>query len=438
MKDWAKWGDDQGREQLIQAAEALLAGKDNEKKPDVEELAASVRTLRDDWKRRDATRPGSKSQWERFDAILTRAFKPVLEARARRAAEEKVAAQGRVALCDEVEKWLAAPETSAAGFKEYEAKRSDLARRARALPSPGLKAERALRKRLDKAFKALDAKLNQARGAEMKRREVLIARAEALRDSAGMGESIRSAIALQAAWKETGGIHLGRKDDQALWARFHAATSAVFERRDAERAKQNEERNKRDSERKAKDAERKARDAERKARDDTRDAERRAFAQKNETHRGRFERLAARSGLIEKLESAAAAGGVPEELAAEVAAAWKALPPLGMDGEKALQARMAAAPQASAAKLEKGGAERASMLLDLEATLGAPSPESVAVQRRERQLKLLQERFKARAVAPELPEATVVRWYAIAAPGDEAQAARMTAIVSALAPPSRR
>jgi exonuclease SbcC len=426
MRDWAKWGDDQGREQLIEAAEALLTtqGKEQEQ-PDLEALAVSVRTLRDDWKKRDATRPASKTQWERFDAVLTRAFKPVLEFRAKRAAEEKAAAKAFAALCDELDAWLASPQAAAAPFKEVEAKRSDLGRRVRALPSPGRQAERALRKRLGKTFKALDARLDAVRGTETGRREELIAKAESLKD-APVGDAIKSAIALQKEWQQTGGVHLGRKDDQALWARFHAATSAVFARRDEQRSKHNEEQARRD-------AERMARDAERKARDDRRETERRVVQQRHETHRGRFERLAARAALIERLEAAAAAGGVPDELAAEVAGAWQALPPLGMDGEKALQARFAAAPQATAEQLERGRAERESLLLDLEVALGIPSPESVAAQRRERQLKALQERFKPRSAArAETPEATVARWYSIAAPADAAHAGRMTAVVRAL------
>jgi hypothetical protein len=408
MRDWAKWGDDQGREQLIQAAEKLLAQPGE---PDVETLAASVRTLRDEWKKRDATRPGSKTQWERFDAVLTRAFKPVLEFRAKRAAEEKAAAHARTALCDELNQWLASPQAAAAPFKELEARRSDLGRRVRALPFPGPQAERALGKRLDKIFKALDTRLDAARGAERKRREELIAKAEALKE-APVGDAIRSAITLQKAWQESGGVHLGRKDDQVLWARFHAATNAVFAARDAQRSKEEAERN---------------------ARNEKKQVERRAVAQKNESHRNRFDRLAARSALIEKLEAAAVAGGVPEELSTEVAGAWKALPALGMDGEKALQARLAAAPQATAAKLEKGRAERESMLLDLEVALAIPSPEAFAAQRRERQLKALQDRFKSRSTAPaEMPDAAVARWYSIAAPADAAQAARMTAIVRAL------
>jgi len=405
MRDWAKWGDDQGREQLIQAAEALLTQPE---KPDVEALAASVRTLRDDWKKRDLTRPASKAQWERFDAVLTRAFRPVLEFRAKRAAEEKAATQARAALCDEIEAWLAAPEAAAAPFKEVEARRSDLGRRVRALPFAGPQVERALRKRLDKIFRTLDSRLDGARGAESRRREELIAAAEALKD-APVGDAIKAAIALQKSWQETGGVHLGRKDDQALWGRFHAAVHAVFARRDEQRSKHNEERARRD--------------AERKARDDRRESARRVEQQKHETHRGRFERLAAQSALIEPLEGAAAAGAAPQALPAEVAKA------LG----KAMQARLAAAPEATAAKLEKGRAERESLLLDLEIALGIPSPESVAAQRRERQLKALQERFKSRSAAPsETPEESVVRWYSIAAPADAAQAGRMAAIVRAL------
>lgn len=418
MRDWAKWGDDQGREQLIQAAEALLSdGKANEA-PDVEALAASVRTLRDDWKKRDATRPASKRQWERFDALLTRAFKPVLEFRARRAAEEKAAAQARSALCDELEAWLGSPESAAAPYKEIEAKRSDLARRLRALPIAAPQAERKVGKRLHKLFKTFDARLDALRAVETRRREDLIVRADALKDTP-VADAIKAAIALQKAWRENAGVHLGRNHEQALWMRFHAATNAVFARGDEQRAKQNDERAKRD--------------AERKQRDEKRQAERRAVAQKHETHRGRFDRLAARSAVIEKLEAAAAAGGVPEELSNEVAAAWKALPPLGMEGEKALQARLGAAPKATAAQLEKGRAERESLLLDLEVALGIPSPESVAGQRRERQLKALQERFKSGSAArAETPEAIVVRWYSIAASADAAQAGRMSAIVRAL------
>jgi hypothetical protein len=408
MRDWAKWGDDQGREQLIQAAEALLTPSPQ---ADIEALAASVRTLRDDWKKRDATRPASKAQWERFDAILTRAFKPVLEFRAKRAAQEKAAVQARAALCDEIEGWLAAPEAAAAPFKELEARRSNLGRRVRALPFPSPQAERALRRRLDKIFKALDSRLDAARTSETKRREALIGKAEALAD-APVGDAIKAAIGLQKAWQETGGVHLGRKDEQALWGRFHAATNAVFARRDEARTKQ---------------------EAERRAKDEKAQAERRAAAQQNESHRARFDRLAARSALIEKLETAAAAGGMPETLAAEVAAAWKALPPLGMHGDKALDARLAAASQATPAKLEKGRAERESLLLDLELGLNIPSPESLAAERRARQLKALQERFKPRSAAPvETPEARVARWYSIAAPADSAQAGRMALIVRAL------
>jgi hypothetical protein len=332
--------------------------------------------------------------------------------------EEKAAAQAWAALCDDFDAWLVSAESSGAPFKAVETRRNELARRLRALPFPGPQAERALRKRLDKIFKMLDSRLHGARRAEAVRREALIAKAEALKD-APVGEAIGAAVGLQKMWQETGGVHLGRKEEQTLWARFHAATNAVFARRDEQRSKQTEALAKRD--------------AERKQRDETRALERRAAGQKHETHRARFERLAVRSAVIERLEAAAAAGSVSEELLAEVAGAWKALSPLGMEGEKALQARFVGAAQATAAQLESGRATRESLLLDLEVALGIPSPESVGAQRRERQLKALQERFKpASAARAETPEIVVARWYSIAAPADATQASRMASIVRAL------
>ena len=80
-----------------------------------------------------------------------------------------------------------------------------------------------------------------------------------------------------------------------------------------------------------------------------------------------------------------------------------------------------------------GERDFATLLLDLEITLGISSPGFVAEQRRARQLQALQERFKPRSPAPaETPEAIIARWYSIAAPADAAQAARMGAIVRAL------
>src|SRR6185503_12008992 len=99
-------------------------------------------------------------------------------------------------------------------------------------------------------------------------REQLIQAAEALLTQPEKPDV--EALALQKSWQETGGVHLGRKDDQALWGRFHAAVHAVFARRDEQRSKHNEERARRD--------------AERKARDDRRETARRVEQQKHATH----------------------------------------------------------------------------------------------------------------------------------------------------------
>lgn len=98
IRDWARWGNDQSRVQLIAAAEALLQGK---REP--EDLAAAVTGLREEWKRLDATRRATQKQWQRFDAVLTQAFQPVLEFRAKRANQEKAAAAAKASVCEECE-----------------------------------------------------------------------------------------------------------------------------------------------------------------------------------------------------------------------------------------------------------------------------------------------------------------------------------------------
>lgn len=461
MRDWARWGNDQAREHLIQAAEKLLQGE-----RDLDALAAAVPGLREEWKRLDATRPAARSQWERFDAVLTQAFQPVLEVRAQRAREEKTAAAAKAALCDQSEAWAASIDWESADFRAIAARRHEIGNQWRALPFAGFRGERQLRKRFDKLIKPVDERLGAARQAEIRRREDLIREAEALREAPLLGEAIKKAVALQARWKDSaGGVHLSRQDDQQLWQRFRAACEALFARRDAQRAERDAERDRHLNERKALlaafesaiagsdagavaraqsefrrawgGAQRTARDRidplEGRARDLARLAERRIEALRFEAKRGRFELLARRSALSERLEAAAAGGqGIAEALGAEVKQQWQDLPPLAAKEEKALQGRMAVAAQASAAKLEKGRAERESLLLDLELALDLPSPPSAAGARRERQLLRLRERFRPGTAEPPDPETLVLRWYATAARSEPEHDLRMAAIVGAL------
>lgn len=374
MRDWARWGNDQSREQLIQTAQALLQGE-----RDPEGLASAVTGLREEWKRLDATRSATRKQWERFDAILTRAFRPVLEFRAKRASAEKAAAAAKASVCEQCEAWAAAVDWPHADFRSIAAQRHAFGTRWRALQFAGFRAERQLRRRFDKPIKAVDERLGAARQAERRRREALIGEAEALREAAQLGDAIKAVVALQAKWKD-GAMSVGfaRRDEQALWQRFRGACDALFARRDAQRDARAVERDARAAERAARESERSRQLNERKAL-----AVRRVDAARN-----RFELLARDSAV--------------------------------------------ATAQASAATLDKGRLEREALLLDLELALDLPSPASASAARRERQLLKLRERFRPGKTAPPDAETLALRWYAVAARSDPGHDARMSAIVEAL------
>ena len=374
MRDWARWGNDQSREQLIRAAQELLQGE-----RDPEGLASAVTGLREEWKRLDATRSAARKHWERFDAILTQAFRPVLEFRAKRASAEKAAAAAKTSVCDKCEAWAAGIDWPHADFRAIVVQRHDFGARWRALPFAGFRAERQLRRRFDKPIKAVDKRLGAARQAERSRREALIAEAEALREAPQLGDAIKAVVALQAKWKD-GALSIGfaRQDEQALWQRFRGACDALFARRDAQRDARAAERDARAAERAARESERSLQLKERKA----------LAARRVDAARNRFELLARDSAL--------------------------------------------AAAQASAATLDKGRAEREALLLDLELALDLPSPASASGARRERQLLKLRERFRRGNTESPDPETLVLRWYATAARSDPQHDSRMSAIVGAL------
>ena len=373
MRDWARWGDDQAREQLIRAAQELLQGE-----RDPEDLAAAVTGLREEWKRLDASRHAPRKQWDRIDAVLTQAFRPVLEFRAKRAAAEKAAVLAKTSCCDQCEAWAASIDWQHADFRAVAAQRHEYRSRWRALPFAGFRAERRLRKRFEKPLKTVEERLGAARQAEMDRREALISEAQALREAPQLGGAIKAVVALQAKWKDGGlSVEFARPVEQALWQRFRGACDAVFARRDAQRDARSAERAKREFEQSRQQSERKEQ-----------------AARRLDAARNRFVLLAANSAL--------------------------------------------AAAQASAATLDKGRAVREALLLDLELALDLPSPASASGARRARQLLKLQERFRPGNTESADAETLVQRWYATAARSDPEHDVRIAAVIEALVKPSRK
>ena len=460
LRGWARWGTAQAREHLIEAAEQLLASD-----PDVDERAHAVPAMRAEWKRLDAHGPSAKGQWERFDAILEKAYQPVLARRAEEAVQHEAAKAAKEALLAEWEGWLAGMAWEHADFKVVEVRRQEILEAWRSAPRGGFRDERQLRKGFDALVAAIDGRLVEARSAENARREQLIAAVEALATAPDIGRAIIETKALQQRWQtEAASVRMPRGDEQKLWQRFRAACDAVFARRDAQRAEQAAQRQDRIKARQdllaeletavaasdtaemeralnhfrsawaaAEPAPREAAEAlGARARELQERGQQRVESLRREKHQARFLQMARKSALAERLEAAAIAGNIGAE-AAEVRKEWEEIGHLPGKAERVLAQRLEAAPAVTGAALDQGREARESMLLDLEIALELPSPESLAESRRTRQLERLQRGFGGGAGKDQDFETMVAQWYATAAAADAAQAQRIEAIVRRLA-----
>ena len=99
-------------------------------------------------------------------------------------------------------------------------------------------ARSALQKRLNSSVARIEAPIEEARRTATSQREQLVARAEALVQELGRNPASRDAIPrvreLQAEWQQHARtLPLARPVEGALWARFKAATDAVFAQREA-------------------------------------------------------------------------------------------------------------------------------------------------------------------------------------------------------------
>ncbi len=414
LRGWAHWGATQKREQLVAAAQALLAADHS-----VEHLAAAVPALREQWMQLNAQAPSTKTQWESFDAALSKAYQPVAAVRAQEAARRAQARADKDALCAQWEAEVAAIDWASAELTAIEARRQQMLGQWRGAAKAGGRDERLLHKRLDALIGGIDQRIGAARAAEVQRREQLIAAAEALRELADLRQATADAKSLQERWRsEAGSLRLARADEQRLWHRFRGACDAVFGRRDAERAELLAQRGQRAQARAAMlDAFAASLD-----RADA-PAVKRALAQ-------------FRASWANDREAGASADPLERRAIALQQQAQQRIDALQRQGRRMrleqLGQQAASTEGLDAEALAAGRATRETLLIDLEIALGLPTPEAYAPARRRRQLERLQSHFAAPAQSNAAPEELLQRWYAAAAPPDAALDERVSAVLRAL------
>ncbi|MBQ5941654.1 MULTISPECIES: DUF349 domain-containing protein [unclassified Massilia] len=223
LSDWARWGGNVSREELIKTVEALPT-----QNLAMSELAKKVGSMRDRWKALDSLSGAApRSLWERFDAACTAAYAPAA-AHFRQLADERHANAARgQALVEEAQAEIARLQSGEADWKHV----SGTVQRLRMAWSHLGAIDRKDKKRLDQLFSealtTLQKPLETQRQVEMGVREQLIEEAQAL--DPHDRHAVDLLRELQHRWQEHArALPLERKAEQALWQRFRAACDALF------------------------------------------------------------------------------------------------------------------------------------------------------------------------------------------------------------------
>ncbi|MDM5175825.1 DUF349 domain-containing protein [Massilia sp. DJPM01] len=433
LSDWARWGGNVSREELIKAVEQLTT-----QKLAMSELAKKVGSMRERWKSLDTLSGAApKSLWERFDAACSAAYAPAA-AHFKHLADERHtnAAKAQALIAEAALETAKLAEGESVDWKHMAA----TVQRMRLAWSHLGAIDRKEKKRLDHEFtdalNTLQAPLEQQRKNEVAERESMIAQVGAL--DAHDRHALDTLRSLQERWQEHArAVPLERKSEQALWQKFRAACDAVFARRkesanaaDAERRSHQEAKDAISARLEhaagepgaAAHAAKLLRDAAAEwntigavPRANEAKVEKRYHAAigalqhhvdaaKRDASRAQASALRDKLRLCQELEAQVAAGGVDADSADSTgwAARWSALPALDASYERTLKARFDAALAARgegraafAALLEKNRAPLLHEILRLEIGAGIDSGSEFARERLKLQVETLQSSLKS-------------------------------------------
>ncbi|MGK5052699.1 DUF349 domain-containing protein [Janthinobacterium sp. RB2P8] len=223
LADWARWGGNVSREELVKAGEELPA-----QELPMAELAKKVGSLRERWKSLDTlSGPAPKSLWERFDAACSLAYAPAAQ-HFKQLADER---HGNAAKAQELIAETAALAAEESTDWKHVASSSQRLRQAwTRLGTIDRKEKKRLDTEFGAALDALSKPLDTQRQIETARREQLIVEVGLLKPSER--NTVDMLKALQDKWQELArALPLERRAEQALWQRFRAACDDIFARR---------------------------------------------------------------------------------------------------------------------------------------------------------------------------------------------------------------
>lgn len=236
MDEWKRFANAAVQEELIAKAEALRAKRPfdapEQLTPEhLEEVAKEIHELQERWKQAaDAPRAQAQQLWHRFRLAVDPMQVHVRDFYAKRAEERKGNLERKMALIERAESLADSTDwvKTAEEFKKLQAEWQTVG------PVPRQDTRitwKRFRDACDRFFTRRNADLTERKevwGANLAKKEALIARAEELSASTDWDRAAAEIRRLQADWKASGPVR--RNKSEVVWHRFRAACDTFFDR----------------------------------------------------------------------------------------------------------------------------------------------------------------------------------------------------------------
>ena len=238
LQEWQRWANHQERERLCQEVESLIGSQDPPEK-----IANRIKALRDAWNILNPNKRTEGGLNGRFNSGCAAAFEPCRIYFAEQARRREAANASREQLITQVEEFIhTAGDWSATDWKSAEKFLQEIRTAWHDTGPIDRRAAGRLQERFDTALEPLRKALRQEQRRNLKLKEELVTRAEAVqKDLTDPRAAVNEIKILQNSWKNLGSAP--RRQEQVLWKRMRVAADAVFERRQAQVQAQEAERN---------------------------------------------------------------------------------------------------------------------------------------------------------------------------------------------------
>ena len=239
LNDWKNFAATPKKEQLIEKMEGLV-----ESDLPLQDRANLIRKLETEWKslgRGGKDRAESDELWARFKQAADSAYEPCKAYFASMREQRKENLRQRKAICDELEKYVAATNWEEVDWKKVE-KIVHLGRDEWRKFSPVDRATgKKVQQRFDQLIGGINDRLKDERNANARLKQDLVNQMQTLVELEDLRTAISEAKQLQKAWSNIGITH--RSDDRRLWKEFRSACDQIFDRRNQENQARDQERN---------------------------------------------------------------------------------------------------------------------------------------------------------------------------------------------------